>query len=242
MLAIKKIFNLKTLYGFMFFTMAASAVYAGVRLIYAPAIRPAHSDVSVRVKSDYFLILLSCIMGVVALLIPGILRRIVRIDIPSIMMIVYAVFLYCSIYLGEVRNFYYSVPHWDTILHTFSGAALGALGFSLVSILNKSESIPFDLSPFFVALFAFCFAITLGVVWEIYEFVMDYFFGTNMQKFAFESGELLIGQEALLDTMKDLIVDALGALTMSVIGFISLKYEKGWLDRFQIETSYNDGA
>jgi mannose/fructose/N-acetylgalactosamine-specific phosphotransferase system component IIC len=181
--------------------------------------------------------LLQCILGAAAMLLPGLLTRRVGLNIPSAMIIAYAVFLYCAIYLGEVRSFYYNIPHWDTILHTFSGAALGALGFSLISLLNKSESITFSLSPIFVAMFAFCFAVSLGVLWEIYEFSMDYVLGTNMQKYALESGENLIGQAALTDTMKDLIVDAIGAFAVSVTGYISLKYKKGWFEKFQLKYS-----
>jgi uncharacterized membrane protein YjdF len=151
------------------------------------------------------------------------------------MLIMYAVFLYCAIYLGEVRDFYYRVPHWDTILHIFSGAALGALGLSVVSLLNQSEAITVSLSPVFVALFAFCFALSLGVVWEIYEFIIDGLLHTNAQKYALESGEPLIGQAALMDTMKDLIVDGVGAFVISTIGYVSLKYKKGWLERLLIK-------
>jgi hypothetical protein len=205
-----------------------------VRIILSPTVAPS-SDIMVRVKSDYILMLLQCVLGAVAMFLPGFLRSKAHLNIPTAMMIAYAVFLYCAIYLGEVRNFYFNVPHWDTILHTFSGAAIGALGFSVISLLNKSEYASFSLSPAFVALFAFCFAVSLGVIWEIYEFSIDYFLNTNMQKYALETGEQLIGQTALVDTMKDLIVDAIGAFTMSLIGYISLKYKKDWLKRFQVK-------
>lgn len=79
------------------------------------------------------------------------------------MMFLYTIFLYCAIYLGEVKSFYYEVPHWDTILHTFSGAMLGALGFLFVTLLNKNEKVQMNLSPLFVVDFSFCFAVTLGV-------------------------------------------------------------------------------
>ena len=226
----KKIFNSENLLKFVFFTFIGSIVYIVIRIVLAPAVAP-NSDGAIRIKSDYVLMLLQCSMGLLAMLIPGILKRTKQINIPSVMLIMYAVFLYCAIYLGEVRNFYFTVPHWDTILHTFSGVALGALGFSLVSFINKSESLHLFLSPFFVALFAFSFAISLGVIWETYEFAVDSIFRTNMQKFALENGEQLVGQAALADTMKDLIVDMAGAFVMSVIGYISLKYKKGWLER-----------
>jgi hypothetical protein len=105
----------------------------------------------------------------------------------------------------------------------------------VVSLFHRAKTVNFTLSPVFTALFAFCFAVTLGVVWEIYEFTMDYFLNTNMQKYALENGELLVGKAALADTMKDLIVDAIGAFVMSVIGYISLKHNKGWLERLQVK-------
>ena len=232
--AVKKILNTKTLITFIFFTFIVSVAYVSVRIALAPTVAPS-SEIPVRVKSDYVLMLLQCIIGVFAMLLPGILMHRIRINIPSNMIIVYAVFLYCAIYLGEVRDFYYRIPHWDTILHIFSGAALGALGFSLIGLLNKSESVTFTLSPVFVALFAFCFAVSLGVIWEIYEFAADFVLQTNMQKYALESGEPLIGRAALIDTMKDLIVDTIGAFVMSVVGYVSLKYKKGWLERVQVK-------
>ena len=74
----------------------------------------------------------------------------------------------------------------------------------------------------------------MGAVWEIYEFTMDSVFGTNMQKYMLDNGTALIGQAALQDTMKDIIVDAIGALVMSTIGYISLKYKKGWVEKLMI--------
>ncbi len=184
-----------------------------------------------RIKGDYVLILLQCVFGVFAMLLPSMLSKKMNLIIPSNMLIVYTLFLYCAIFLGEVRNFYYVIPYWDTILHTFSGAMLGSLGFSFISFLNKSERIPVNLSPVFVAVFTFCFAVTLGVIWEFYEFFCDSLLNTNMQKFALESGEQLLGHAALSDTMKDLIVDAVGAIFISSIGYISLKFKKGWVEK-----------
>ena len=229
-----RLINTKNIMRFIFLTFIGSIIFVTVRIILAPTVAPT-SDVTVRVKSDYALMLLQSVFGLFAMMLPGYLRRRVNLNIPTAMMIAYAVFLYCAIYLGEVRNFYYNIPHWDTVLHTFSGAAIGSLGFSLVSLLNKSEAVTFSLSPVFVALFAFCFALALGVLWEIYEFTVDFLLNTNMQKYALESGEPLVGQAALVDTMKDLIVDAAGAFVISVVGFISLKHNKGWLDRLQLK-------
>ena len=189
----------------------------------------------VRVKTDYILMLTQCILGVIAFFLPNIISKKAKIVISSNMYIVYILFLYGAVFLGEVRNYYYRVPHWDTILHTCSGAMLGALGFSFVNILNKHEKVHVELSPIFVAIFAFEFAITLGVLWEIYEFTFDGLLGLNMQKFALEDGTQLIGRLALADTMEDLIVDSIGAFAMSLIGYISLKYKKGWIDKLLIK-------
>ena len=220
-----------------------SLIWAVIYTVIALVNAPSDIDVSkpyTRLKSDYVLMLLQCIVGILAILLPGLFIRKFKIQIQSYMIILYTIFLYCAIYLGEVRSFYYTVPHWDTILHTFSGAMLGALGFSFVNILNKTERVPVNLSPVFVATFAFCFAVALGTVWEIYEFTADGILQTNMQKFALENGDKLIGRDALSDTMKDIIVDCIGALAMSVIGYFSLKLKKGWIEKFQITMKKHD--
>jgi len=121
------------------------------------------------------------------------------------------------------------------MLHAFSGFALGAIGLSILGLVNKSESVPVSLSPAFVAIFTFCFAVALGVLWEIFEFAADSIAGLNMQKHTPESGEMLVGRMALADTMKDLLMDSLGAFVISVIGCISVKRKAGWLDRMQIK-------
>ena len=149
-------------------------------------------------------------------------------------LILFVLFLYCAVYLGEVRSFYYKISNWDTILHCFSGGMLGALGFSVVALLNNSDRIPVNLSPIFIAFFAFCFALMLGALWEIYEFTIDGIMHLNMQKYATESGVTLVGRAALVDTMEDLIVDSIGAFVIACIGYISSKYKKGWLESLLI--------
>lgn len=176
-----------------------------------------------RVKSDYLLMILQCIVGSIIIFIPSSVEHRYHVDIPDIIEIIYFIFLFCAIYLGEVRNFYFKIPYWDMILHCFSAAVLGAIGFMIVNFLNNSDKINIQLSPFFVALFAFSFALTCGTVWEIYEFTADGLLGTNMQKFITENGTVLIGRGALADTMEDLIVDALGALVVAIIGYFDLR-------------------
>lgn len=219
---------------FVLISFIAPMAFIIYKIIVSPTSNTENIE-GLRVKTDYILMLTQCILGVLAFFLPNIISKKTRIVIPSNMYIVYVLFLYGAVFLGEVRNYYYRVPHWDTILHTCSGAMLGALGFSFVNILNKHEKVHVELSPLFVALFAFGFAISLGVMWEIYEFTFDGVLGLNMQKFALEDGTQLIGRAAVTDTMEDLIVDSVGAFTMATIGYISLKYKKGWIDKLLIK-------
>lgn len=213
----------------------APMIFIIYKIIVSPTANTENIE-GVRIKTDYILMLSQCVLGVIAFFLPNILSKKLKIVIPSNMYIVYVIFLWGAVFLGEVRNYYYKVPHWDTILHTCSGAMLGALGFSFVNILNKHEKVHVELSPIFVALFAFMFAITLGVIWEIYEYTFDGLLGLNMQKFALENGTMLMGRAAVSDTMEDLMVDAVGAFAMATIGYISLKYKKGWIEKLLIRT------
>ncbi len=235
----RKIFNMNLLIGFIMASFILSIVFVTIRLILSPTVPDAMGE---RSKSDYVLMLLQCVLGIFALMLPGFLMKKVKIMIPSYMIIAYALFLYCAIYLGEVRAFYYNVPNWDTILHAFSGMMLAALGFSFISILNRSERVPMNLSPAFVACFTLCFAVTLGVIWEVYEFLADIILHTNMQKYAFEDGTLKIGNAALFDTMKDLITDFIGALVIAIIGYISQKTRKNYLEKFQVRVNVGAGS
>ena len=201
--------------------LGISVIYAVYMLFTAPSGLPDNGFE--KVKSDYVLILLQCLVGVIVMFIPSAIEKKFSVDIPDVMEMLYFVFLFCAIYLGEVRDFYYRVPSWDLILHMFSGAMLGALGFVLVSFFNDSEKVNMQLSPIFVTLFAFCFALAAGTLWEIYEFLADGVLGTNMQKFITADREVLVGRDALADTMEDLIVDALSSLAVCIIGFFTLK-------------------
>ncbi len=228
----------------VFCTLVLSVIYIIIRIIMVPGGKGTGGE---RLESEYILMLLQCTAGIVIMFLPGIISKKFSVSIPSKMYIVFVIFLFCAIYLGEVRSFYYLFRHWDALLHGVSGAMLGALGFSFVTLLNDEEKVPVYLSPIFVALFAFCFAIMLGVLWEFYEYAFDGLLNLNMQKYALADGTLLEGRSALENTMKDLIVDAIGALAVSILGYISLKYETGWVDtilikRIKSRTRHNDEA
>ena len=209
-------------------------LYLIFRVIYPNASLP-------RVPADYLMMLLQCVIGILTWFIPSILTHRFKLEIPSFMSLAFILFMYCALFLGEIRLFYYDVPHWDTFLHTLSGVMIGTLGFSFVNILNFEKNTYLRLSPFFVAFFAFCFAVALGTIWEIFEFSADGLLATNMQKFRLEDGTELVGRAALRDTMKDLIVDILGALAATAVGYLSLKKKDGWIEkaflRFREETA-----
>ena len=148
--------------------------------------------------------------------------------------LVYVVFAFCGIVLGDVINFFDRFKYWDAILHFISGVLLASLGFILINTLNKADSVSLRISPIYVAVSVFCFAVTGGVIWEIVEYCFDDLFGTNMQTYldsttgslVDENAVYLVGHEALKDTMWDLMLDAAGGLIVAVYGFIELKHEK----------------
>lgn len=178
------------------------------------------------------LAILQCLLGAAAIHLPRILKKLMRLEIPPLMYILYLIFLFCSIYLGEFRNFYELVPYWDDILHALSGIITGFFAFMLTSVFMRKKSNPNTVSPLFIALFALTFSVTIGVLWEIYEFTLDSCFGLNMQKYKTADGVLLTGTQALTDTMKDLIIDTLSAVLTSTVGYFSIKNKRGKINEY----------
>lgn len=195
-----------------------SIIYSVYKIITSPSEALSSKEYDL-LRSDYVLMLLQCCLGIFVVFLPGILEKSWSIHIPNYMYMLYFIFLFCAIYLGEVRSFYYLVPHWDTILHFSSGAMLGAFGHLLVSELNNSQNMKVQLSPFYIFLFALSFALAVGDLWEIYEYVGDSLFDLNMQKFRLEDGTILSGHAALRDTMSDLIVNNISALVVTGSGY-----------------------
>lgn len=167
----------------------------------------------------------------VVMVLPQILGRRFRVYIPPEFQVLAVLFTFAALFLGEVRSYYERFWWWDIALHTSSGLLLGILGFLLVFLLNEDERVAIQMRPGFVALFAFAFALTVGALWEIFEFAMDRIAGTRMQK------PMLGDPSGLTDTMWDLIVDALGALAISVFGWWYMRrgaksFIENWIEKF----------
>ena len=166
-------------------------------------------------------VMLSAALTLFLFLLPTIFSKRTRIHIPAIFQIIILLFIFASMYLGEIHNFFYRIHWWDSMLHSISAIILGYIGFLLIYALNKDKNIHIKLSPFFIALFTFCFALAVGVIWEIFEFGADAIFGYIMQKA--RNLEEVYGyfdtRLGVLDTMRDFIVNTIGALIVSVIGY-----------------------
>ena len=200
-----------------------------------------------------------CSLSLVLMIIPSIISRRLKIVLPDTLEIVILLFIFAAEILGELNSFYVRVPHWDTMLHTINGFLCAAIGFALVDMMNRNDRFTFQLSPLYLAIVSFCFSMTVGVLWEFFEFSGDYFLGMDMQKdtivHAIHSvnldptltntvvhvrdiadvivvhsdgtrqalglgGYLDIG---IIDTMKDLFVNFIGAVVFSLIGYFYVK-------------------
>ena len=202
-----------------------------------------------------------CALTLVLFLIPIIIERKLNIKLPNTLEIIIFLFIFSAQILGEVQNFYGIFKYWDSILHTINGFLCAAIGFSMIDILNRSTKFHKMLTPAFVALVAFCFSMTVGVLWEFIEYGMDKTFNTDMQKDAilttvsstllnkegknqeevirnikettisgtYNGGESVITIDGgfleigLNDTMKDLIVNFIGAVVFSILGLLYIK-------------------
>ena len=199
-----------------------------------------------------------CLLTLVLLLLPTIIERSLQIDLPNTLEIIIMLFIFAAEILGEIRAFYTTYPGWDTMLHTLNGFLCAAIGFSLVDLFNRNERFSLSLSPVFMAIVAFCFSMTIGVLWEFFECAMDQLFLLDMQKDMVVSNissvmldptggntpvmikgitDVIVvagGEEislglggyldiGLLDTMKDLAVNFVGAVVFSFIGYFYVK-------------------
>lgn len=195
-----------------------------------------------------------CFFALILFTLPFFISKNFKIEIPNLLEIIILIFIFSAMILGEVNHFYLTIPHFDKMLHTINGFICCAIGFSLVELLNDNVK-TFNLTPFFRVVVAFCFSMTVGVLWEFFEFGADVCFKSDMQKDTIlktvksvtvsdtkdvvvlddiESVEITYGNNqkmivkngyldiGLYDTMKDLIVNFIGALIFSVLGYIYL--------------------
>ena len=200
-----------------------------------------------------------CVLTLILFLVPTFIERKIHVDLPDTLEIIIMLFIFAAEILGEIQAYYITFPYWDTMLHTINGFLCAAIGFALVDILNRSDRFSIQLSPLFLAITAFCFSMTIGVLWEFFECTMDQFFFLDMQKDTVVNtissvmldpkggnhptairnitdvivvtadgtqhalglgGYLDIG---ILDTMKDLFVNFIGAVVFSIIGYFYVK-------------------
>lgn len=195
-----------------------------------------------------------CVLTLLLLIVPSFLQVELKIELPTTLEIIILLFIFAAEILGEIGSYYTRIPNWDTMLHTLNGFLAAAIGFSLVDILNRNKRAKFKLSPLYMAIVAFCFSMTIGVMWEFFECSMDVFFGMDTQKDTIvhsistvmldpTGGNTVVhiddikevtvnGRElglggyldiGLLDTMKDLFVNFVGAVVFSIIGFFYVK-------------------
>ena len=122
-----------------------------------------------------------CLLSLILLLLPFIIQSKFSITLPNTLEIIIYLFIFSAEILGEINNFYHLIPYWDTILHTLNGFLATAVGFSLIDLLNKNSK-KFNLSPIYLCLVAFCFSMTIGVLWEFFEYAADKFLLVDMQK------------------------------------------------------------
>lgn len=196
----------------------------------------------------------TCCLTLVLFLIPSIIEKSFRVDLPNLLEIIIFLFVFAAEILGELEGFYIKYAFWDTMLHTINGFICAAAGFALVDVLNRNEKIKLSLNPLYMALVAFCFSMTVGVLWEFFEYGADCLLKTDMQKDTVISSissvslnpdghnktviidkitEVTVNGEplgvggyldiGLHDTMKDLIVNFIGAVLFSIIGYIYVK-------------------
>ncbi|MGE4284794.1 MAG: hypothetical protein AB7G87_13955 [Clostridia bacterium] len=163
------------------------------------------------------------ILTLIVMLLPSIIEKQFRLDIPDEFEIVLILFVFAAVFLGELHQFYDKFWWWDKVLHSFSGLILGNIGYLIVSYLNSSTKMNITLSPIFVAVFSFCFAIAMGAVWEIFEYSMDKLFGLFMQR------------GSLDDTMIDLILDTMGALIFSILGYFQKKGKINIISKYLVK-------
>ena len=170
------------------------------------------------------------VLAMILLLIPLVVKKTFRVQLPTVLESVAYFFVFFAAVLGEIASFYTKVPLWDTMLHTVCGFIFAAFGFCLFDILNQNRKSKFELSPIFLTLLAFCFSITIGTLWEFFEFGMDLLTHADMQKDVIinEFGSVTLNPNGLnkaifvKDIGKTLIYDNSGNLIQEINGYLDI--------------------
>lgn len=123
-----------------------------------------------------------CVLVLFLFSLPTMLEKRLSIELPDTLEIIILLFIYAAEIMGEIGAYYIKHPYWDTVLHTLNGFLCAAIGFSLLDLLNRQKRITFQLSPLYLAVVAFCFSMTVGILWEFFECTMDQLFFLDMQK------------------------------------------------------------
>ena len=154
---------------------AVFAVYVALRLIVLAEL------VMSIIRGEYESAFI-CLLVLALFILPFFIQQNFGIQLPSVLEIIILLFIFAAEILGELECYFITYPNWDSMLHTTTGFLCAATGFALIDILNRNSRIKFQLSPVYVALAAFCFSMTVGVLWEFFEFGMDRVFHLDMQK------------------------------------------------------------
>ncbi|OUN22360.1 hypothetical protein B5G34_07870 [Flavonifractor sp. An82] len=150
-----------------------------------------------------------CVLTLFLFTLPSFIERTIRIEIPDTLEVIILLFIFAAEILGEIQAYYVQFPYWDTMLHTLNGFLCAAIGFSLLDIINRNEKLKFSLSPVYLSVVAFCFSMTIGVLWEFFEFSMDQLFLLDMQK------------DTIVHTIGSVMLDPTGGNTPTAIKHIT---------------------
>ena len=175
-----------------------------------------------------------CILTLGLMIVPSVVQATFKVEFPSLLEVIILCFIFAAEILGEISAFYIKFPYWDTILHTINGFLCAAIGFSLVDIMNRESRIQFELSPLFMAITAFCFSMTIGVLWEFFEFAVDSICGLDMQK---DTVITAIHSTYLDPTKSNHCVDFLNISKVEIDG--NQLGVQGYLDIGLIDTMYD---
>lgn len=173
-----------------------------------------------------------CILTLILFTIPSIIDKKLNIKLPNALEVIILLFIFSAEILGEIQNFYGIFKFWDTMLHTINGFLCAAIGFSMIDILNRSPRFHLKMSPLFVALVAFCFSMTIGILWEFFEYGSDVFFRTDMQKDRITSS---IASVEINESRKNIPIK-INNIEKEVISY----YENGELKQRVIERGHLD--